>query len=125
MARRRRRLPVDVRRAPLRRPRRLLGEGADVAINLSLSKLPWYGQVGAFVFLSIAGAGVFWNFYAKAAQESISQREAQLATIQGEIQRGQGTARRLPEFRRQVKDLEAQCLPRLDDEGSEADVLVR
>jgi type IV pilus assembly protein PilO len=99
-----------------------------MAINLSLSKLPWYGQVGAFVFLSIAGAGVFWNFYARAAQESISQREAQLATIQGEIQRGQGTARRLPEFRRQVKDLEAQLerlRPVLPSEKDVADLLRR
>jgi membrane protein implicated in regulation of membrane protease activity len=34
-------------------------------MNLSLSKLPWYGQLGAFAVLSIAAAGVFWNFYAK------------------------------------------------------------
>ena len=77
-------------------------------MNLSLSKMPWYGQLGAFVLLSAAGAGVFWNFYAKPAQESIDQREAQLAKIQAEIQRGLGTARRLPEFRRQVSDLEVQ-----------------
>ena len=38
-----------------------------MALSLSLSKMPWYGQVGAFAFLSIAGAGVFWNFYAKPA----------------------------------------------------------
>jgi hypothetical protein len=34
-----------------------------MAVNLSLSKLPWYGQLGAFFALSLAGAGVFWNFY--------------------------------------------------------------
>ena len=99
-----------------------------MAINLSLSKMPWYGQVGAFAFLSIAGAGVFWNFYAKPAQESISQREAQLATIQAEIQRGMGTARRLPEFRRQVRDLEAQLerlRPVLPSEKDVADLLRR
>lgn len=99
-----------------------------MAINLSLSKLPWYGQVGAFAFLSIAGAGVFWNFYAKPAQESISQREAQLATLQAEIQRGQATARRLPEFRRQVRDLEAQLerlRPVLPSEKDVADLLRR
>ena len=97
-------------------------------MNLSLSKMPWYGQLGAFALLSIAGAGVFWNFYAKPAQESISQREAQLATIQAEIQRGLGTARRLPEFRRQVRDLEAQLerlRPVLPSEKDVADLLRR
>ena len=47
-------------------------------MNLSLSKLPWYGQLGAFAALSLAGAGVFWNFYAKPVQETITAREAQL-----------------------------------------------
>jgi type IV pilus assembly protein PilO len=99
-----------------------------MAMNLSLSKMPWYGQLGAFAMLSIAAAGVFWNFYAKPAQESIAQREAQLATIQAEIQRGLGTARRLPEFRRQVHDLEAQLerlRPVLPSEKDVADLLRR
>jgi type IV pilus assembly protein PilO len=99
-----------------------------MAMNLSLSKMPWYGQLGAFALLSVAGAGVFWNFYAKPAQESISQREAQLATIQAEIQRGLGTARRLPEFRRQVRDLELQLerlRPVLPSEKDVADLLRR
>jgi type IV pilus assembly protein PilO len=99
-----------------------------MAMNLSLSKMPWYGQLGAFAMLSIAGAGVFWNFYAKPAQESIAQREAQLAKLQTEIQRGLGTARRLPEFRRQVRDLEAQLerlRPVLPSEKDVADLLRR
>ena len=97
-------------------------------MKLSLSKMPWYAQLGAFALLSVGGAGVFWNFYAKPAQESISQREAQLATIQAEIQRGLGTARRLPEFRRQVRDLEAQLerlRPVLPSEKDVADLLRR
>ena len=99
-----------------------------MAMNLSLSKMPWYGQLGAFVLLSAAGAGVFWNFYAKPAQESIDQREAQLAKVQAEIQRGLGTARRLPEFRRQVSDLEVQLerlRPVLPSEKDVADLLRR
>jgi type IV pilus assembly protein PilO len=99
-----------------------------MAMNLSLSKMPWYGQLGAFAMLSIAAAGVFWNFYAKPAQESISEREAQLATVQAEIQRGMGTAKRLPEFRRQVRDLEAQLerlRPVLPSEKDVADLLRR
>ena len=97
-------------------------------MNLSLSKLPWYGQLGAFALLSLAGAGVFWNFYVSPAQESLAQRQAQLDTIRADIQRGLATARRLPEFRRQVADLEAQLdrlRPVLPNEKDVADLLRR
>lgn len=99
-----------------------------MAINLSLSKMPWYGQLGAFAVLSLAGTGVFWNFYAKPAQASIDQRAAKLATIRGDIDRGMATARRLPEFRKQVAILEAQLdrlRPVLPDEKDVADLLRR
>src|SRR6266850_2293729 len=99
-----------------------------MAVNLSLSKLPWYGQLGAFFALSLAGAGVFWNFYVKPAQESLTQREAQLATVRADIERGLATARSLPEFRRQVATLEAQLdrlRPVLPDEKDVADLLRR
>lgn len=79
-----------------------------MAINVSLSKLPWYGQVGAFVALSVAGAGAFWNWYARDAQASIEQRRGQLAKLRQEIDRGLATAKRLPEFRREVASLESQ-----------------
>ena len=49
-----------------------------MAINVSLSKLPWYGQVGAFVALSLAAAGAFWNWYARDTQASIDQRLTEL-----------------------------------------------
>lgn len=97
-------------------------------MNLSLSKMPWYGQLGAFLALSLAMAGVFWNFYAKREQESINARRAQLATIRAEIDKGQATARRLPEFRRQVTELQGQ-LDRLravlPEEKDVADLLRR
>ena len=99
-----------------------------MAVNLSLSKLPWYGQLGAFFALSLAGAGVFWNFYVKPAQDSLAQRQAQLQTIRADIQRGLATARRLPEFRQQVADLEAQLerlRPVLPSEKDVADLLRR
>ena len=77
-------------------------------MNLSLSRMPWYGQVGAFVVLSLAAAGVFWNWYASPTQESIDQRRQQLATMRAELDRGLATARRLPEFRAEVAQLEGQ-----------------
>jgi len=97
-------------------------------MNLSLSKLPWYAQLGAFVTLSIAAAGVFWNFYVRPAQESINTRKAQLATLRADINRGLTTARRLPEFRRQVEDLQSQLdrlRPVLPEEKDVADLLRR
>jgi type IV pilus assembly protein PilO len=99
-----------------------------VALNVSLSKLPWYGQVGAFVVLTAAAAGAFWNFYARDAQVSIDQRRTQLAKLRQEIDRGLATAKRLPEFRREVAALESQ-LDRLravlPEEQDVADLLRR
>jgi type IV pilus assembly protein PilO len=99
-----------------------------VAINVSLSKLPWYGQVGAFVALSLAAAGAFWNWYARDTQISIDQRSTELAKLRQEIDRGLATAKRLPEFRREVGSLEAQ-LERLravlPEEQDVADLLRR
>jgi type IV pilus assembly protein PilO len=99
-----------------------------MAMNLSLSKMPWYGQIGAFVALSLAAAGVFWNWYAQPAQASIDERRTQLATIRTEIQRGRTTAARLPQFRKEVAELEAQ-LDRLrtvlPEEQDVADLLRR
>jgi len=99
-----------------------------MAMNLSLSKMPWYGQIGVFVALSLAAAGVFWNWYAQPAQASIDQRQAQLATIRADIDRGLATARRLPEFRQEIAALESQ-LERLrtvlPEEQDVADLLRR
>jgi type IV pilus assembly protein PilO len=97
-------------------------------MNLSLSRLPWYGQLGAFAALSLAASGVFWNWYARPAQASLDQRRAQLELVHKDIERGLATARRLPEFRRQVTDLEAQLdrlRPVLPDEKDVADLLRR
>jgi len=79
-----------------------------VAINLSLNKLPWYAQVGVFVALSAAAVGSFWYFYADKTMADIAVRETQLATINQQIERGLNTAKRWPEFRREVESLEAQ-----------------
>src|SRR5262245_52948664 len=77
-------------------------------MNLSLNKLPWYAQVGMFVALSAAGVGNFWYFYADQAMQDIAARQAQLVAINQTIERGLNTAKRLPEFRREVAGLEAQ-----------------
>jgi type IV pilus assembly protein PilO len=90
--------------------------------------MPWYGQLATFVLLALAAVGVFWNWYASPAQASLDVRRQQLATLRGEIDRGLATARRLPEFRAEVAQLEAQ-LERLravlPEERDVADLLRR
>lgn len=77
-------------------------------MNLGLNKLPWYGQVTAFVALSVVATGVFWYAYVGPAEQSLAARRAELETLRGEIDRGLATARQLPEFRREVADLQVQ-----------------
>lgn len=99
-----------------------------MASNLSLSKLPWYGQIGAFLALALVAAGVFWTWYAQPTQAQIDTRRGELARLRADIDRGLSTARRLPEFRQEVADLEVQ-LDRLrtvlPEEQDVADLLNR
>lgn len=76
-------------------------------MDLSLNKLPWYGQVGLFVAISLAGAGAFYQFYAVPAQADMAVREEKLAGLRGDITKGMMIATKLGEFRSQVADLEA------------------
>jgi type IV pilus assembly protein PilO len=99
-----------------------------MAINVSLSKLPWYGQVGAFLALSLAAGGVFWNWYAVPVRADIEARRAKLLSIRADIERGQRTARELPQFRQRVAQLEAQLADlsrQLPEEQDVADLLRR
>ena len=97
-------------------------------IKFSLSKLPWYGQVGVFVAIGLGAAAAFWNYYARPAQVEIESRQATLTQVRAEINRGLTTARRLPEFRQEVASLELQ-LDRLravlPEERDVADLLNR
>jgi type IV pilus assembly protein PilO len=99
-----------------------------MAINLSLSKIPWYGQVGLFVAIGLASAAAFWNFYAQPAQASIDQRRAQLAAVRAEIAKGLATAKQLPQFRREVAEQQARLerlKMQLPEEKDVADLLRR
>ncbi|MGD9903843.1 MAG: type 4a pilus biogenesis protein PilO [Vicinamibacterales bacterium] len=75
--------------------------------SLEMNKLPWWGQL--LVFVVIAGAGVFawYKLYEWPQQEVLATRRAELTAIQARIATGLETARKLPEFRAQVGDLEA------------------
>lgn len=99
-----------------------------MASNLSLSKLPWYGQVGLFVVIALAGTGAFWYYYAQPAQQDIEARRTKLQSIRADIARGERTARELPQFRQRVATLEAQLADlsrQLPEEQDVADLLRR
>jgi type IV pilus assembly protein PilO len=97
-------------------------------MELSLTKLPWYAQIGAFVALAIGGCGAFFYYYEMPAREDMVSRESQLSALKGDITRGLTTAKKLPEFRAQVADLEgrlANLKQVLPEEKDAADLLRR
>ena len=76
-------------------------------ISNALSKLPWYGQIGVFVVMSAVMAGAFYYYVETPAQEAMALRQTELDQINLRIQQGQAAARRLPEFRKEIQELEA------------------
>jgi len=97
-------------------------------MELTLTKLPWYAQVGAFVALAVGGCGVFFYYYEMPAKADLVTRQTQLDALRGDISKGLNTAKKLPEFQAQVADLEGrlknlkQILP---EEKDAADLLNR
>src|SRR3990172_1759712 len=75
-------------------------------MDLSLAKLPWYGQIIAFVLLALGGVGAFYYYYEMPAAASMAQSQTQLDGLRRNIAVGLATANKLPEFRAQVEDLE-------------------
>ncbi len=75
-------------------------------MQLTLAKLPWYAQVGAFVALAMGGMTAFYFYYEDPVQADMALRQTQLVALKRDIATGQATARKLPEFRVQVAELE-------------------
>src|SRR3954463_5878369 len=97
-------------------------------MQLTLTKLPWYAQVGAFVVLAITGCGIFYYYYEMPAHADMQARELQLTSLRNDIKKGLDTAKKLPEFRSQVSDLEARLANLkaiLPEEKDAADLLNR
>jgi type IV pilus assembly protein PilO len=97
-------------------------------MELSLTKLPWYGQIGAFLLLAIAGVGAFGYYYELPARGELESRRQQVVALNKDINMGQATARKLPEFRAQVAELEARLnnlKAVLPEEKDAADLLRR
>jgi type IV pilus assembly protein PilO len=97
-------------------------------MNISLTKLPWYGQVGAFAVLAIGGIGAFIYYYDMPARAEIETRQEQLVMLKKDITRGLNTAKKLPEFEKEVSQLEARLTALsavLPEEKDAADLLRR
>ncbi len=75
--------------------------------NFEMNKLPWWGQLLVFTFVGAIVVGGYYYFYEQQARADLQVRDAELAAIRGRIDQGMETARKLPEFRAQVGDLEA------------------
>jgi type IV pilus assembly protein PilO len=73
---------------------------------ISLTKLPWYGQIGAFFFVCGLSVYGFWNFYATEAEAELALKQTHLTALNTDITKGITTARRLGEFEAEVTNLE-------------------
>jgi type IV pilus assembly protein PilO len=76
-------------------------------MELSLTKLPWYAQLGAFVILAGVGVGGFYKYIEEPARQEMEIRQNQLKALNADIEKGRETEKQLPEFRAQVEDLES------------------
>jgi len=97
-------------------------------VDISLTKLPSYGQIGAFVILGLGGAGAFYYYYEMPMRNDMAAREFQLTSLKNDAAKGLATARKLPAFREQVGELEArlnELKAVLPDEKDVADLLRR
>ena len=97
-------------------------------MQLSLSKLPWQAQIGAFVLVCAGAVFGFWNFYVVDLQADINMRQTRLNTLKKDVARGVETARRLPEFQAQVDQLEERLVSLtavLPEQKDVADILRR
>ena len=75
-------------------------------MDISLSKLPWWAQIGAFVVVSGLAVFGFWKFYVAEMQADIDARQTRLTALKADITKGVATARRLPQFQSEVAELE-------------------
>jgi hypothetical protein len=61
-------------------------------MELSLSKLPWYAQIGAFVLVSAGAVYGFWHFYVSEIETDMAVRQSRLDGAPG--RRGARESRR-------------------------------
>jgi type IV pilus assembly protein PilO len=75
-------------------------------MDISLSKLPWYGQLGAFVLMAGLSIYGFYTYYVSDMNAEIATKQTRLTNLRADINKGVATARQLGQFQDQVTDLE-------------------
>jgi len=75
-------------------------------MNLSLNKLPWYTQAGAFVAVAICGVAAFYYLYATPVLAEQAGQQVKLEALRADIRKGMAVAGQLPQFRAQVAELQ-------------------
>jgi type IV pilus assembly protein PilO len=75
-------------------------------MDLSLNKLPWYAQAGAFVAVAICGVAAFYYWYATPVLAKQAEQQARLEALRVDIRKGMAVAGQLPQFQKQVAELE-------------------
>ena len=97
-------------------------------MDISLTKLPWYGQIAAFVALTGVGVGVFVFYYELPARADMSSRQDQLTALRRDVGKGLATAKKLSDFESEVSQLEGRLVALravLPEEKDAADLLRR
>jgi type IV pilus assembly protein PilO len=96
--------------------------------SFSLTTLPWKTQLAIFLLLSLAAGGAFNYFHDMPTSAALDVRRAELSNFKGRIDKANETARQLPEFRKQVSDLQVKLdalRPILPDEKDAGELLRR
>lgn len=75
-------------------------------MDISISKLPWYGQLGLFVLLAAASIYGFYTYYVTDQEAELALKETHLTALKADVNKGLATARRKNEFQSQVTELE-------------------
>ena len=74
-------------------------------MELGLNKLPWYGQIGAFLLVAIALFVVFQIHYIGPQLEAQAQKRAELERKLAEVEQAEQDAIELAAFQAEVDDL--------------------
>jgi type IV pilus assembly protein PilO len=95
-------------------------------MDLKLTKIPWYAQVGIVVALAAVASGLFYYYVDMPTSADIASGQGDLAKLKAENAKGRATEAKLPEFRAQVAELETELASLktiLPDEKDAAELL--
>jgi type IV pilus assembly protein PilO len=73
---------------------------------LTFNKLPWYAQLGVFLAIAVAGVGAFYYYYETGVRAEMAKQEKQLKSLRADLDKARATAKKLPEFKADVSNLE-------------------